>query len=631
MSLFPFFRSRQVSNYSNHSDSDQHGENTPCNEAQYPPYYYDLDDVQKDIYHKPFGPDGFPIDAWTDPYYEKWFFAHKATAEELRQQEESEGSFSFRPLFSVIVPLYKTPLDYFRAMADSVLAQTYRNVQLVLINASPEVPELAEEIEYYRLLDSRITVVTLDRNYGITENTNFGIEAAAGDYCCFLDHDDFIEPNTLFEYAAAVNDNPTLDILYCDEDLVIYDDERRCFHYKNPMFKPQFSPELLLCKNYVVHFLTIRKQLILDIEKPDARYDGAQDFNMLSRCAAKTDNVHGIQKVLYHWRISPASTATNPESKPYARRANRLAAFKQLEQRHISGSLVSSGIVNLHNVWFTNTPESCSIIVDCSDNEQELISFLEHLAESTISQNDELILVGSTSVIQNALNFVGNENLYLPATQLIERNGTRPLASYNIGARHSKRDYLIFIDSSCGFVTPLALGQLSALCSISGVGVSSPKSVYRDGVTKSLGVAITSECIMPLYRGYPDDFPAYQCNLKSIQNTSACSLQGLCISRHIFKEVNGFDEHFEGEIAAADLCKRVRDMGLRVAVTPSVKIEINEPSPSNLYAASSHQPDFSVEDLKKYDEKWPEIRLSGDPFLNSNLNQSSPYFQLTRP
>lgn len=85
----------------------------------------------------------FPVGAWTDAAYAAWFEKHKAPSEELDRQRRVAADFKIQPTFSLIVPLYKTPLDYLKAMADSVLDQTYSNLQLVLVNASPELPALA--------------------------------------------------------------------------------------------------------------------------------------------------------------------------------------------------------------------------------------------------------------------------------------------------------------------------------------------------------------------------------------------------------------------------------------------------------------------------------------------------------
>ena len=158
--------------------------------------------------------DRFPIDAWTDPNYQEWFERHKASAETLNAQRAHR--FDSAPTFSIVVPLFETPLDYLRAVVGSVQAQTYQGYELVLVNASPENDELRREVEKLTREDDKIVHVVLDGNYGITENTNRGIEAASGDFLSFLDHDDFLEPDTLFEFASALERDPLIDVLYCD-------------------------------------------------------------------------------------------------------------------------------------------------------------------------------------------------------------------------------------------------------------------------------------------------------------------------------------------------------------------------------------------------------------------------------
>ena len=87
----------------------------------------------------------------------------------------------------------------------------------------------------------------------------------------------------------------------------------------------------------------------------------------------------------------------------------------------------------------------------------------------------------------------------------------------------------------------------------------------------------------------------------------------------------------EGEIAAADLCRRVLQRGLRVVVSPTIKLEVDEPSPKEPYDRLIHSLDYGLRDLELFDKKWPGVRAAGDPYYNSNFDQASPYNQLPRP
>lgn len=574
----------------------------------------------------------FPVDAWTDSAYADWFEAHKVPEAELERQREASGEFELRPTFSFIVPLYKTPLSYLCVMADSVLGQTYDNLQLVLVNASPELPSLASAVHALEVRDSRVTVVTLEENLGITENTNAGLAVATGDFCCFLDHDDYIDADLLYEYVKAINEHPETDFLYCDEDLVLEDSKTGRFVHQNPFLKPDYSPELMLCKNGIIHLMTIRKSIIESMPTPGAEFDGSQDYNMALFCSSAAREVRHVPRVMYHWRISENSTATNPDSKPYSLYSCRKAQRAHYERMGVGAGIVSSGIYLLHNPWFKSAAGKVSVVVDAEPwlggHEggrkaafDMLDQFSEFFAQNNSYEDVEVLLVGHEI---DPWRF-GNRFRVVECSA-----GATLYERLNAGAKKATGNYVVFLDAGCSFDVAEPLEQLVGLCSLDGVGVAAPKTLYRGGRNKTYGVAVTSERIMPLYRGYEDDFPGYQCNLRAFQNVSACGVQGLTISRELFEGVGGFDERFESEVGAADLCRRVLEQGLRVAQTCTVKLRTSDTCPEHYYVSSENASDFTDADVAFFDEKWPGVREAGDPYYNVNLDQASGYCQVKR-
>lgn len=294
-----------------------------------------------------------------DPRYESWFLQqHRVTAAQQKAQESYR--FSREMLFSFIVPLYKTPLNFLHDMVESVLGQTYHNFELILINASPEDHELSEAINKLLDRDNRIKLITLDNNLGITLNTNFGIEEAQGDFLCFLDHDDTIEPNLLFEYMMAIEQNPQVDLLYCDEDKLLNN------HYVDPFFKPDYNQDLLLAENYVTHLLCTRADVVRKLSIPTKEYDGAQDFNLTLKVAEQARCVCHIPKILYHWRIHDLSTAKTPLAKSYTGLAGKLAIEDALKRRNIQASVIESDYgPNVFNLAFqiSQEPRVCIFVL----------------------------------------------------------------------------------------------------------------------------------------------------------------------------------------------------------------------------------------------------------------------------
>jgi glycosyltransferase involved in cell wall biosynthesis len=237
------------------------------------------------------------------------------------------------PLISVLVPAYETDELFLRELLESVLAQTYGKWELILADASSTGKVAAVSSEYI-LKDSRIHYLRLPENKGISANTNAAAAAADGDYVAFLDHDDFLEPNALFEAALGIL-KTDCEILYTDEDKC----DEKAQHYFEPNRKPDFDYDYLLTNNYICHLLVMKRGLFLAL-KLRSEFDGAQDYDLCLR-APKTKICH-VAKILYHWRTHEGSTAGNPGSKDYAAERGRLALEQYFQEHHIHAEVEHS-------------------------------------------------------------------------------------------------------------------------------------------------------------------------------------------------------------------------------------------------------------------------------------------------
>src|SRR5690606_10452037 len=138
-------------------------------------------------------------------------------------------------------------------------AQSYSNWQLILVDASND-ENRQKEIQMVSQHDTRIQYIKVE-NKGIAANTNAGIAIATGDYICFSDHDDVLDPHALRENAKVIAERSP-DIIYSDEDKISDDGTR----YFEPHFKPDFSIDLLHSVNYITHFVCVRASLVKKIK-----------------------------------------------------------------------------------------------------------------------------------------------------------------------------------------------------------------------------------------------------------------------------------------------------------------------------------------------------------------------------
>lgn len=267
--------------------------------------------------HERFEPEEVP--------YGPWYQAYVPDQETLEAQKKHK--FDYRPLISIAVPAYQTPVEFLKQMIESLISQTYPEWELCIANASPDNEEMQRVLADYSAKDSRVRFCNLKENLGIAENTNRAFSMAKGEFMGLLDHDDLLAPNALYEIVQALQDHPQADALYTDEDKVTTELDE---HFQ-PHLKPDFNLDLLRSNNYICHFFVVRRSIVEKAGGFRKEFDGAQDYDFIFRCTENAREVLHVPEILYHWRTHKASTADNPASKMYAFEAGKRAIEANLE------------------------------------------------------------------------------------------------------------------------------------------------------------------------------------------------------------------------------------------------------------------------------------------------------------
>lgn len=259
-----------------------------------------------------------------------------ASAAENNKENLDKDYGGYQPLISIVVPTYETKEKFLRELLDCVIRQTYRNWELIVADASKSdaVKKIVDEVKQNDHISRLIKYRHLDENKGISDNTNVAIDEADGDYIALLDHDDLLTLDALEKMVERLQE-PDVDDM--KNVIAVYSDEDKCdtdgTHFYEPYFKPDFNLDLLLSNNYICHFLMVRADEMKAL-KLRAKYDGAQDYDLVLRLALlveginwKTGNLQILHtpSILYHWRCHEESTAINTDSKRYAYDAGREA------------------------------------------------------------------------------------------------------------------------------------------------------------------------------------------------------------------------------------------------------------------------------------------------------------------
>ena len=231
--------------------------------------------------------------------------------------------------FSILVPLYNTPKKFLHEMIDSVTVQTYGNWELCLADGSDNEHAYVGEIcRKYQSEDKRIVYKKLEKNEGISGNTNRCYEMATGNFIALFDHDDILHPSVLFEYMKVICEQDA-DYIYCDEATFKNGNINKMITLH---FKSDYAIDTLRANNYICHFSAFSRELLEGTELFRTQFDGSQDHDMILRLTSRAKKVVHVPKLLYYWRSHKNSVASGISAKTYAIEAAKGAVADHLQR-----------------------------------------------------------------------------------------------------------------------------------------------------------------------------------------------------------------------------------------------------------------------------------------------------------
>lgn len=294
--------------------------------------------------------------------YRRWITATEPDQAELERQKALQGQLHWRPLISILTPVLAPPEFVLVELLDSVLAQTYDNFELCIGHFDHD-PASRKVLQRYADADPRVRLRTFGENAGISVNSTRCFEESTGEYLALLDHDDTISPNALYEFVVRLNQEP-FDLAYSDRDKLDTDGLRH-----EPFFKTSWAPETLFSTNYLTHLTVFSRTTFLAAGGWEPTTDGAQDWDLFLRIAEHAKCIAHIPKVLYHWRVSPGSTASAMSAKPYSWAAQRHTVQRRLERMSVEVKVVSRHDGSLRLDWKEPVHDDVQIVVLASSQQ----------------------------------------------------------------------------------------------------------------------------------------------------------------------------------------------------------------------------------------------------------------------
>lgn len=558
--------------------------------------------------------------------YHDWFMATQRTPLAVRKAQR-QASFAREPLFSIIVPLYETPLDFLHEMVASVLMQTYGKLELVLVNASPDNTELCIAAREYERADERVKLVMLEDNEGIALNTQAGIQAAKGDFFCFLDHDDVLEEDTLYEYVRAINVDPEVDLLYCDEDML------EGGRYVRGFLKPCYDPYLLEGVNYITHFLAVRASLVACLpELPGKQFDGSQDHALTLMACEQARSVVHIPKVLYHWRIHEHSTAgDNAADKPWAIDAGMHAVSAHLERIGANAEVSTNALGHGYDIDYSFDTASLKIgiVIPNKDNIELLRHCLNSIFEKSSYENYEIVIVENNSEEEATFAFYNELERAHENLSVLRYEGTFNFATIcNMGARATDAGLLLFLNNDTEVIAPGWLELMAGLLTRDAVACVGAKLLYPDHTVQHLGVNVPRYDPSHFLHVVPADTRLYYGYPWFVRSTSAVTGACMMVRRAEFEQLGGFDEDFAVAYNDIDFCLRLRALGKDVVMQPRATLYHFESASRGYDAQDTAKYARQMREMGLFRMRWSTYYAQGDPFYSNHFGRGTIYCDL---
>ena len=545
---------------------------------------------------------------------------HRADIPLRRTLKAQRAAHLQGPCVSIVVPVYNTPLPFFKQMVQSVRRQTYTNWQLVLVDASdaahPAPGALAQKLAAQ---DGRILYQKIE-NGGIAANTTAGFAAATGAYLALLDHDDVLYPNALFACVQAIQ-NTGADFVYSDE-IVLSADLKQLGGYH---FKPDFAPDYLRGVNFITHLAVFSRPLLDAAGAYESReYDGAQDHDLFLRLTEKARKIEHIKQVLYIWRGHAGSTAAGMEAKPYAVEAGVRAIDAQLARLGLPGKAMPvPGAPGAFQVRYELTGRPLvSVLIPNKDHTGDLDRCLTSLYQNAGYDNFEVLVIENNSTDPATEAYYQTLPERFARCRVVRYQGAFNFSAINnFGAQFAKGEHLLLLNNDIEILSGDFLRELLSYSQRPDVGAVGAKLYYPDDTIQHAGVLMgINGSAGHSHKSYPRTAVGDLYRLVTTQNYMAVTGACLMTKASLYHAAGGLDEEqFAVAYNDVDYCLKLWGQGLLNVYTPRAEAYHYESKSRGLDTLSENAQRYEREKANFY-AKYKQYIDNYDPYYNPHFN-----------
>lgn len=533
--------------------------------------------------------------------YQDWIKENESQSNQIPGMQYKVKNGEFNPQFCFIIPLEDSRSGEFLNTYQAILQQVY---PLWMIQLIGNTQEIAQQISTEQ--DPRVRLNPSCPESEIPGSIIETIGRIDDDYIILVNPGDVPRDNLLWRITEIVKAEPGIDILYWDEDQLGLDGRTR----QNPLFKPDWSPELMISINYL-HHAAFRVDLLKSILRQVTPGTVNHFNNLVFRSAESAAKIHHIPEILYHNAHSGRLLQLNDPSEHCRDVADHIARTGVLKSRvYLDGE-------DQVRVSWSPEPVLVSIIIPTIDNLALLQKCILSIQENTKNIQYEIILVDSGSSENATLKYYDEFN-HQPDIHLLHYECADQFnynVALNLGARESRGEILLFLNNDTEVLDEDWLVELTGWASQPAIGVVGAKMLYPNGSIQHAGIIMgleghASHIFGGLRGGYSGVFGYVDWYRNYSAVTGAC----MAVRRNVYEAVGGFDEEYQLVFSDVQFCLQVLKAGYRNIYTPYARLIHHEGQSRSRYIPDA--------DIQRAYAHFKDIVGTGDPYYNPNLSTS---------
>ena len=464
------------------------------------------------------------------PGYRKWLKLNALYIQQITEYKQKEKDLKYRPLISIIIPVDNPPENYFKKTIDSVINQTYTNWELCLADDVSPNENIRTIIKTYAEKDQRIKYIFREKKGYISAASNSAIEFSTGEFIALLEHDDLLTPYSLYENVLALNINSEIDFIYSDEDKI-----DKGGMLTDPYFKPDWCPNNLQSRNYIGHFTIIRSLLVKEVGSFRLGYEGSQDFDLYLRITEKTNKIHHIPKILYHWRMYKAATSQNIESNQYGIKALE----DSLRRKNLNGKVYQiKNLPSYYQIRYDIKEKKKVSIIIPSKNLTDITDVcINSIFKFTSYPDYEIILINNNSDEDSFFKMVKKWEEQEPQRfKCITDNGSFNFSRLmNNAIKEAAGDYLLLLNNDTEVTHADWITAMVEYAQLENTGVVGVKLLYHNDTVQHAGVIIGVWGVAShAFIAEDKDASGYFWSIQSASNFSALTAACIMVTKEKF-------------------------------------------------------------------------------------------------